>query len=92
VSDKGDKDLERLCTETGGTAFFTGDQLALERSFTKISKELRSQYIVTYKPTNERYDGSFRQIEVRLAGNRDGMKVRAKRGYTAVTDSVGSPQ
>ena len=28
--------------ETGGTAFFTGDMLSLERSFTKISKELRA--------------------------------------------------
>jgi Ca-activated chloride channel homolog len=92
VSDSGDKDIMKLCEETGGRAFFTGDQLALERSFTKISKELRSQYIVTYKPNNERYDGTFRRIEVRLAGSRDGMKVRAKRGYAAVKDSVGTAQ
>ncbi len=92
VEDSGDKDLMKLCEETGGRAFFTGDQLALERSFTKVSKELRSQYIVTYKPTNERYDGTFRRVEVRLAGNRDGLKVRAKRGYMAVRDSVVAPQ
>lgn len=92
VSDSGDKELMKLCEETGGRAFFTGDQLALERSFTKISKELRSQYIVTYKPTNERYDGTFRRIEVRLAGNRDNLKVRAKRGYAAIKDSVIVPQ
>src|SRR5216684_8599792 len=30
VRDKADKDLERLCDETGGTALFTGDMLALE--------------------------------------------------------------
>lgn len=92
VADTGDKVLMKLCEETGGRAFFTGDQLALERSFTKISKELRSQYIVTYKPINERYDGTFRRIEVRLANNRDGLKVRAKRGYSAVRDSVLTPQ
>lgn len=91
VSDSGDKDLMKLCEETGGRAFFTGDKLALERSFTKISKELRSQYIVTYKPSNERYDGTFRRIEVRLARDRDGLKVRAKRGYAAIKDSV-TPQ
>ncbi|HVG39264.1 MAG TPA: VWA domain-containing protein, partial [Pyrinomonadaceae bacterium] len=89
VSDRGDSDLEKLCAETGGRAFFTGDRLALERSFTKIAKELRTQYIVTYKPTNDRYDGSFRQVEVKLAGKRDGMKVRTKRGYTALADNVG---
>lgn len=92
VSDEGDKVLMKLCEETGGRAFFTGDQLALERSFTKISKELRSQYIVTYNSTNTIYNGSFRRIDVRLAGNRDGLKVRAKRGYTAISDSVVKPQ
>lgn len=88
VSDSGDKELVKLCEETGGRAFFTGDQLALERSFTRISKELRSQYIVTYKPTNKSYDGTFRRIEVRLASERDGLRVRAKRGYMAIKDSV----
>lgn len=92
VSDSGDRSLEKLAAETGGTAFFTGDVLALERSFTKISKELRSQYIVTYKPTNDRYDGSYRRVEVKLASGRDGMKVRTRRGYTAVGDSVTSSQ
>ena len=83
-----DRDLVKLCEETGGAAFFTGDMLALERAFTKISKELHTQYIVTYKPTNDRYDGSYRQIEVKLANKRDGMKVRTKHGYTAVADTV----
>ncbi len=88
VKDSGDKDLVRLCEETGGRAFFTGDMLALERSFSKIAKEIRSQYIATYRPTNDRYDGSYRRIEVKLADGRDGLKVRAKRGYLAVSDTV----
>jgi Ca-activated chloride channel family protein len=92
VSDSGDRDLEKLCAETGGTAFFTGDVLALERSFTRISKELRSQYIVTYKPTNDQYDGSYRRIDVKLASGRDGMKLRTRRGYKAVGDSVTTEQ
>src|SRR5262249_27135906 len=40
VKSKIDKDLDRMAEETGGAAFFTGDMLSLERSFTKISKEL----------------------------------------------------
>ncbi|HYE66614.1 MAG TPA: VWA domain-containing protein [Pyrinomonadaceae bacterium] len=92
VADRGDRDLVKLCEETGGAAFFTGDMLALERSFGKISKELRTQYIVTYKPTNDRYDGSYRRIEVKLASGRNGLKVRAKRGYTAVADSIIVPR
>ena len=88
VKDQGDKGLERLCAETGGAAFFTGDMLALERSFTKIARELRSQYLITYKSTNNVYDGSYRRVEVRLASGHDNMKPRTKRGYKAVSDSV----
>jgi len=88
VADKKDKDLQTLAEETGGTAFFTGDMLSLERSFTKIAKELRAQYLVTYNPTNKSYDGSFRKIDVKLADGRGELKVRTKRGYKAIADSV----
>lgn len=88
VADKKDKDLQTLAEETGGTAFFTGDMLSLERSFTKISKELRAQYLVTYNPTNKSYDGSFRKIDVKLVDGRGDLKVRTKRGYKAIADSV----
>jgi VWFA-related protein len=87
VSDKKDRDLQSLAEETGGVAFFTGDMLSLERSFTKISKELRAQYLVTYNPTNKSYDGTFRKIDVKLAQGKD-LKVRTKRGYKAIADSV----
>ena len=88
VSDQGDRNLVRLAEKTGGKAFFTGDFLELERSFTRIAKELRAQYFVTYKPTNTVYDGRFRKIEVKLAPGRDGLKVRARDGYKAVRNRV----
>ena len=88
VADKKDKDLLTLSEETGGMAFFTGDMLSLERSFTRISKELRAQYLVTYNPTNKSYDGTFRKIDVKLADRHDDLKVRTKRGYKAIADSV----
>jgi VWFA-related protein len=88
IKDRGDKGLERLCEETGGAAFFTGDMLALERSFTKIARELRSQYLITYKSTNTVYDGSYRRVEVRLGSGHDNLRPRTKRGYKAVSDSV----
>lgn len=88
ISDKKDRDLQTLAEETGGIAFFTGDMLSLERSFTRISRELRAQYLVTYDPTNKTYDGSFRKIDVRLVERRGDLKVRTKRGYKAIADSV----
>jgi Ca-activated chloride channel homolog len=88
VKDSADRNLVKLAEETGGMAFFTGDMLALEKSFNKINKELRAQYLVTYKPTNDRYDGSFRRIEVKLTGEKGGLKVRTKHGYKAIADAV----
>lgn len=90
VKDKGDKFLIRLCEETGGEAFFTGDMGALERAFTNISKELQSQYIITYRPANQNYDGRKRKIEVVFKNkeNADKFKIRSKSEYRSVRDSL----
>ena len=86
VKDSGDKELDRLSEQTGGRAFFTGDMLALERAFKKIGEELRSQYLITYRPEGP-FDGGYRRIEVKVASG-DGYKVSAKRGYTADRDLI----
>ncbi len=90
VKDKGDKYLTRLCEETGGEAFFTGDMLALERAFKKISEELTSQYIITYRPANQDYDGKKRKVEVRFKDSEKSgkYKIRTKDSYRAVRDTL----
>ena len=90
VKDKGDRYLTRLCEETGGEAFFTGDMLALERAFGRISAELRSQYLPTYRPANQNYDGRERKVEVRFtdATKTGKYKLRTKTSYRAVRDSL----
>lgn len=90
VKDKGDKLLTQLCEETGGEAFFTGDMISLERSFKKISEELRSQYIITYRPANQNYDGIKRKVEVRLVDKEKADKyvIRTKTSYRAIKDSI----
>ena len=86
VKDDKDKELDRLTAETGGQAFYTGDMLALEKAFGAISKELQTQYIVTYKPENQNYDGAFRKVEVKLNGKE--YKIRTKPGYRAIRDRI----
>lgn len=90
VKDKGDKFLTDLCEQTGGEAFFTGDMIALERAFKKISDELKSQYILTYRPANQNYDGRTRKIEVSFTDKEkaDKYKIRTKSSYRAVRDSL----
>ncbi len=90
VKDKGDKLLTQLCEATGGEAFFTGDMIELERAFTRISQELRSQYLITYKPANQSYDGRERKIEVKLADKEKSGKyrIRTKSSYRQIRDSL----
>jgi hypothetical protein len=65
-------------------------QLALERSFKKISEELRSQYVITYRPANQNYNGEKRKIEVRFVNSQytKEYKIDAKTGYTATRESL----
>jgi Ca-activated chloride channel family protein len=79
-----DKNLKKLAEDTGGRAFFTGTTLELERGFANVTKELRSQYLIAYSPTNDKFDGKFRQIEVKLPHKKD-MKVRTRKGYPALS-------
>ncbi len=89
VKDKGDKLLTQLCEDTGGQAFFTGDMIELERAFTRVSQELRSQYLITYKPANQNYDGRERKIEVKMVGEKSGKyKIRTKTSYRQIRDSL----
>jgi VWFA-related protein len=90
IKDKGDKYLTQLCAETGGEAFFTGDMLELETAFKKISEELRSQYIITYRPANQNYDGKERKVEVRFTDKEkaDKYQIRTKKSYRAIRDSL----
>jgi Ca-activated chloride channel homolog len=78
-----DKNLKKLAEDTGGRAFFTGTTLELEKGFASVTKELRSQYIIVYSPINEKFDGKFRQVEVKVPGKKD-LKVRARKGYPAI--------
>lgn len=82
VDRKEDKELKKLAEDTGGRAFFTAEIIELERSFSAIARELRSQYLVAYQPTNDKYDGKYRQIDIKLP-NYKNLKVRTKTGYVA---------
>jgi Ca-activated chloride channel family protein len=90
IKDEGDKFLTRLCEDTGGQVFFTGDMLALERAFRKISDELRTQYLITYRPADQNLDGRTRKVEVRFTDRAKASKykIRTKTSYRAVKDDL----
>ncbi len=78
---RGDKVLEDLASATGGRAFFPYKMKDITRSFAAIEDELRSQYAVSYKPSDLDADGRYHSIEI-TALKKD-LQVRARRGYYA---------
>jgi len=78
---RGDKVLQQLAEATGGRAFFPFKMKDITRSFAAIEDELRSQYVVSYKPANFDADGRYRSIEI--SSLRKDLQVRARKGYFA---------
>jgi len=59
--------LTRLAQETGGKVYFPNSIDELAQIASDISGEQRTQYLISYAPTNENRDGTFRKIKVVVA-------------------------
>jgi len=78
-----DSILEAFGTETGGKAFFPKRLKDLSSQLAAISKELRSQYTIAYRSTNDKRDGSYRKIRIDVKNTE--YAVHARSGYYAPT-------
>ena len=72
--------LRVLSDETGGFAAVNRNDFGT--AFQRIVDDNSSYYVMGYYSTNDRRDGRFRKIEVRVP-NRPGVTVRARKGYVA---------
>lgn len=73
--------LQQIADTTGGRAFFPLAVKELDSVYEKVLAEIRAQYTLGYVSTNERTDGKWRKVDVRVKA-RD-LKTRARRGYFA---------
>ena len=71
--------LRTVAEETGGFAVL--NQNDFRTAFTRILEDNSSYYVLGYYPTNEKRDGRYRSINVRVLT--PGLKVRTRRGYAA---------
>jgi Ca-activated chloride channel homolog len=76
--------LENLAADSGGRAFFPRELSEIQVIAAQIAKDLRTQYVVSYYPTNETRDGTFRtvQVDVNSKGNQR-LIARSRQGYYA---------
>jgi len=75
--------LRQFAQETGGRSFFPTQVADLTNIYTQIADELSSQYTVGYTSKNQRRDGAWRRIVVRVS--RPNVTARTKQGYFAPT-------
>jgi hypothetical protein len=74
--------LGTLSQDTGGLMFDNTN--SLRQGFDRMDSDLHNYYLIGYTPTNEKYDGRFRTIEVKV--KRPSVTVGARKGYFAVRD------
>jgi len=77
--------INRIATETGGRAFFPQSISELPEVANQIVRDLRTQYVISYDPTNKAHDGSYRAIKVNVADapGRDKRIALTRSGRTA---------
>jgi Ca-activated chloride channel homolog len=91
-----DNEMKTLAAETGGQSFFPRFLQEYPSIFQAVAAALRNQYSITYRPSNQAKDGTFRKIKVELVDPQTGTELRitekgkpvkytvlTKAGYTA---------
>ena len=81
MKEPGDKNLERLAESTGGRVFFPMRLEEVADYFQAVQEELRSQYMVDYKPADFVPNGRFRSIQIEAKNKK--LHVRSRQGYFA---------
>jgi Ca-activated chloride channel homolog len=79
--------LLRLAEDSGGRAFFPNDLDDIPAIAAQIAKDLRTQYVVNYYPSNDKRDGTFRKVQV-IVNPKNSHKfiARTRQGYYSRDD------
>jgi Ca-activated chloride channel family protein len=72
--------MEEFAAQTGGAVYVPKSAEDLEDAFAQISADLAQQYILSYYPAQDKRDGKYHLIAVRVK-NRPNARVRARKGF-----------
>jgi Ca-activated chloride channel family protein len=77
--------LNDISNDTGGRLFRVDDIAEMADIATRISAELRNEYVIGYKTDNARLDGKWRKVKVKLSPppGLPQLTVHARNGYYA---------
>jgi Ca-activated chloride channel family protein len=78
------QELDRFALMTGGQAFFPTRLKEIDKMYEKIQQEISARYSIGYMSTDERTDGAWRRVEIRLKRpDLKGARLRTRDGYFA---------
>jgi Ca-activated chloride channel family protein len=84
ASKKAQELLIRLADDSGGRAFFPKDLSEIPAVAAQIAKDMRTQYVISYYPSNSLRDGTFRSVRVEInSNNKRKLIARTRQGYYA---------
>jgi Ca-activated chloride channel family protein len=85
--------LDRMAKETGGRTFYPNSLSELPAIAEQITKDLRTQYVISYRPATKGRPGEFRPVRVAVADGPGGSKRIAvtRSGYTAKPGQAAPP-
>jgi len=73
--------LKNFAEKSGGIFVPAPGGVAMRRAFKNVVEELGVQYTLGYQPTNQKKDGKWRAIEIRVA--KPNLTIRTRKGYHA---------
>jgi Ca-activated chloride channel family protein len=84
-SSRAKRELRQIAESTGGQAFFPESLAEVEGLCRRVAHELRNHFTLGYNPTNRAFDGTWREVEVKVNAPRGfpRIEVQTKPGYFA---------
>jgi len=82
---KAKRALDAITEATGGAPFYPKELNEVERISLQVAHDIRNQYTLAYSPSEQALDGTFRKINVTVAGPNH-PNVRTRTGYYATPD------
>jgi Ca-activated chloride channel homolog len=81
----GKRALKQLADVTGGASYFPRTVGEVRQVCREIARDLRNQYTIGYRPSNQKLDGSWRKVQVRMNPPKGatGLRIRTIQGYYA---------
>jgi VWFA-related protein len=76
--------LDRFAIMTGGQAFFPVSVKEIDKMYEKIQREITARYSIGYTSTDERTNGAWRRVDIRLKRpDLKNVRLRTRDGYFA---------